>query len=129
SKALALLTSLNIPMFGSKLTLFQAAHHLAYTGICQMLTIEDIGLWISKNTKKGVYSSLANMGLLSVSSAVTITTAFRVVYDHLNTYLTKDDQQELGFDVIFVEHTLCKVSRYSKSHSLKFLHLANEEEK
>ncbi|KDQ53090.1 hypothetical protein JAAARDRAFT_100234, partial [Jaapia argillacea MUCL 33604] len=109
SEALALLTSLNIPTFSSELTSFQAAHHLAYTGICQMPTIEDIGLWISKNTNKGAYSSLANMGLLSISGAVTITAAFRVVYDHLNTYLTKDDQQELGFDVIFVEHVLCKV--------------------
>lgn len=39
-------------------------------------------------------------------------TAFKCVHDHLNLHLSERDKEILDFGPIFVEHLLCKISRW-----------------
>lgn len=105
--------NLSIPLFGRGLTLLQTANNLVFADIVAMPSVVDVAFWIAKHRTLGAYRGLQMLGFSNMSSTQSVLYAFRAVYDHLNENLTADDKKILGFSPLFLEHTLCKVARWS----------------
>ncbi|KAL0056898.1 hypothetical protein AAF712_016487 [Marasmius tenuissimus] len=68
---------------------------------------------ITATNKKGALKGLLFLGFnVRNSKPIAITLAFKCVYNFLDNHLSPQDKALLGFDVIFVEHLLCKVKRW-----------------
>lgn len=101
---------LSIPLFGKGLTLLQTVNNLVFANIVAMPTEIDVAIWIYHNQSLGAYAGLQLLGFSNMNLATSVIYAFKAVYDHLNAFLTPDDKEILGFNPIFLEHTLCKVA-------------------
>jgi hypothetical protein len=74
--------------------------------------VDEMGAVVWEINKGGV-AGLRGAGYFDAdrpSSDATVE-AFRDVYDYLNAHLTQQEKELMGFDVIMVEHMLCKFSR------------------
>lgn len=106
------IAELQIPLFNQGLTLLQTVNNLSYQNICQIPSGQEVGVWISKNTNLGAMGGLRLLNF-SLLTKVHIQVSVQCIYEHLDTFLTKKDKQDLGFDGIFLEHILCKVRRWT----------------
>ena len=116
--ALDMLKDLNkkVKLNGFKhgLTNLQFANNLVCLGLCQSPTVGEIADWIFRNPKKGAFKGLVALGFDIVGRPAHWTkAAFQVVLDHLNATLSLDNRTLLVFGTIFLEHVLCKVSRFT----------------
>ncbi|KAH8085978.1 hypothetical protein BXZ70DRAFT_866853, partial [Cristinia sonorae] len=106
----AWIVSQDVPIFRNGLTLMQFTNNLALSGICEKPTIAEMSSWISKNRKLGAYYGLLILGFnLQHGTQEWIQSAFTALYSHLDQHLSAVDKATLRFDVIFVEHILCKI--------------------
>ncbi len=64
------------------------------------------------NCTLGACTGLRLLGF-SIQPRSLIPIAFECIWEHLNTFLSDSDKNDLGFSPIFVEHVLCKVVRWS----------------
>lgn len=105
---------LNLHGFNDGLTNLQFANNLASFGLCQHPTVDEIAGWIFKHQNKGAFKGLLALGFKIQGRPEHWTkAAFQCVYDHLAATLSAQDRDELQFGTIFVEHILCKVSRFA----------------
>jgi hypothetical protein len=100
--------------FKNGLTNLQFANNLASLGLCQEPTVDEMAGWIFKHQEKGAFKGLLALGFKIRGRPVHWTkAAFQCIYDHLSATLSPKDHDELRFGAIFVEHVLCKVSRFA----------------
>jgi len=80
-----------------------------------MPTKEEMGLLVAC-LHKGATTGLANLGLIcnKSSSKVDIQNAFIALYNYLDVELTTEEKEAIGFDVLMLEHSLCKYTRLIK---------------
>ncbi|KAJ6530964.1 hypothetical protein DFH09DRAFT_1409640 [Mycena vulgaris] len=111
SSALTFILDLKILGFQSGLTPLQFANNLVFLGICDAPDAYEVANWIASNKSLRAYNGLVRLGF-SLTGYASIIAAYMVVYKHLDTNLSADDKQCLGFGTLFVEHLLCKVGRW-----------------
>ncbi|PPQ82940.1 hypothetical protein CVT24_012856, partial [Panaeolus cyanescens] len=109
------LVGLQIPGFQTGLTVFQCTNNLALAGLCIRPTTQEIVCWINKNRKLGAWRALKTLGfLIDDKSGHAVYAAFSALYQFLDTNLTDVDKKDIDFGPMFLEHLLCKVSRYNR---------------
>jgi hypothetical protein len=99
------------PQYGNVVSLALTGDYV-YAGKVLMPTVDEMGTVVWEINKGGV-AGLRGAGYFDAdrpSSDATVE-AFRDVYDYLNAHLTQQEKELMGFDVIMVEHMLCKFSR------------------
>ncbi|KAK7037431.1 hypothetical protein VNI00_011182 [Paramarasmius palmivorus] len=123
--ALALGPESKIDGFNSGITQMQLANTLALLGLCEMPNCDRMGTIIWRHSRKGAFEGLQRLGLdISRHSTETeVRQAFRCVYDFLDHKLVKRDKDILDFNAIFVEHLLCKVTRWEKAFPSKVVNM------
>ena len=109
--ALNFVTDLGIKGFGRGLTSLQFANNLWVAGIVAEPPIADMVRWLHVNKNLGATRGLGHLGF-TINTFTDLYAAFSAVHDHLDEYLSTGDKKILHFGVIFVEHVLCKVSRW-----------------
>lgn len=85
-------------------------------GLVQLLTFENMGA-ILCILKAGGIKGLSHLGYLSTFSKPTVhqaVSAFQKYYEDVKSWLTPDEVQNLPWNTIVAEHTLCKYSRMFK---------------
>jgi hypothetical protein len=117
SAALDLLDSVNKQVqlrgFCTGLTHLQFAVNLVFLGLCQPPEIDDLAKWIFANPKIGAFDGLQLLGFqIKNRPWKWIAAALEVLDEHLQKKLTNEDRDDLHFGTVFIEHLLCKVSRY-----------------
>lgn len=94
---------------------------LAYSSVCEMPTIQEMAECIT-SWNSGSLKGLQLLGLVDVFPKGTkrpekvraVVQALQEVWDFLSSKLSKEEQEEIGLDVIVLEHSLCKLSRSDK---------------
>lgn len=90
-----------------------------YAGLVEKPSIEEMGEIIWKLNKGGA-KGLSKLGIYLPAAAAKgvrrggkedCIKAFECVYSYLSTHLSQEKQKRMGFDVIMVEHLLCKYHR------------------
>lgn len=100
--------------FKDGLTNLQFANNLVALGLCHPPTIEELGHWIYKHPDKGAFKGLVLLGFEIQNRPMAWTqAALQCLHDHLQATLSPNDVKTLHFGTIFVEHVLCKVSRFN----------------
>lgn len=110
------LRSLQISGFIDGLTALQLVNNLVLAGICMQPSLDEMAEWISNHSQLGAFSGLQCLGF-HLQNRDVVRIALGLVYDHLDSHLTKRFKDILDFDtfgVLAVEHMLCKVSRWLK---------------
>ncbi|KAJ7223486.1 hypothetical protein GGX14DRAFT_339847, partial [Mycena pura] len=111
TRALELIDGLNISGFGKKsITRMQFANFLAIEGLCQQPTIEEMGSIVWQN-RKGALQGLILLGF-DVYPKSQVIRAFKCVHDFIGDNLSDSDLRQLGYGTIFLEHLLCKITRW-----------------
>jgi hypothetical protein len=109
-----LMAEMKLNGFKTGLTKLQFANNLVSLGLCRPPTVGEIAAWIHKNPEKGAFKGLVALGFNIEGRPEHWTkAAFQVVLDHLSSTLCLEDQDLLIFGTIFLEHILCKVSRFA----------------
>ena len=116
------ITTLGITGFSSGLTPLQFTNSLALAGITKEPTLEEMKVWVCAHPKKGACSGLEFLGFKlkgpgGKREKVDIGVAFDSVYRFLDQHLSAEDKSHLHFGAMFVEHALCKVSRWEARSS------------
>lgn len=113
---LQLSKAIDVAGFGSGITQMQFANTLALLGLCNLPSCDEMAKVVRANKRMGAFEGLQRLGLNvnAGSSEVDVRDAFRCVYDTLDHLLASADKVSLRFNAIFVEHLLCKVSRWEK---------------
>ena len=109
--ALDFVQSLQIKGFCSGLTPLQFANNLCIAGIVAEPSGKDMIEWLYTNRELGASKGLQHLGF-KPNTFRDFHATFLTVYGHLDKYLSTEDKQILHFGVIFVEHLLCKISRW-----------------
>ncbi|KAJ7582350.1 hypothetical protein C8J56DRAFT_793166 [Mycena floridula] len=115
--ALNLSKATGIKGFASGITQMQFANCLVFLGLVYPPSSDEMADVVLENKDKGAFEGLQRLGFAvsSHSSQPMVRSAFRCVYDFLDHNLSAEDRHILGFSAIFVEHLLCKVSRWEKA--------------
>lgn len=106
-----------------KLTRLLIAGDLAYAGVIDKPTVEEMGALIAK-VSKGAIAGMVYLNLLPGRAknyhypARQTALAFKELYDRLKEELSDDERDRMGMDAIVLEHSLCKLKRM---HKLKLL--------
>ena len=102
------------PFLRSGLTLLQFVNNLALYGICRHPTPDEMSSFISKHGEKGAFRGLNALGFNvdKPNRSEWVRAAFSIVHDHLDEHLSAEDKETLRFGAMFVEHVLCKITRY-----------------
>jgi hypothetical protein len=102
-----------------KLTAYLLAADYAYAGIVDMPTCDEMGKIIFM-IKGGGRNGLRLLRLLSSDSASELQciSAFRCLHTYLSDCLSIEERVAMHFDVIMVEHALCKLTRLDAPHGL-----------
>lgn len=101
----------------NNLTLLQLTNNLAYLGLCEKPSFDELAAWISNNDL-GAISGLEFLGFKKTLGQPRRTrTALMLLYTHLEEHLLKEDQDTLTLDTVLLEHILCKVSRWLKVYN------------
>lgn len=104
----------------ANLTVMQFANNASLLGLCLEPTASEmadflIQLAAQKARDLGGIKGLEVLGF-SLSNRqhpeIWIRAAFLAFYDHLDLHLSDTDKKELHFGAMFVEHLLCKISRF-----------------
>ncbi|KAF7321582.1 CBF domain-containing protein [Mycena kentingensis (nom. inval.)] len=114
--ALALIDSLNIWGLGrGSITRMQLANFLALSDLCEPPSVQEISAVIWEN-KKGATQGLKLLGfeVSGKQAKDRILAAVQIVQGFLDDKLGVDDKKTLGFGTIFIEHFLCKVTRWHR---------------
>ncbi|KAJ7162370.1 hypothetical protein C8R46DRAFT_854523, partial [Mycena filopes] len=99
---------------GDGLTTLQLANNLVLLGICEPPEPEVMAAWIADKGDLGAFKGLRLLGFnVQHSDPLATRAAFLCVYNHLKENLSSEDKTTLGFSVIFLEHVLCKVQRWT----------------
>jgi hypothetical protein len=116
NRALKLGEDTEIPGFGSGLTRMQLANSLAILGQCGLPSREDMADIIYIHNGMGAFEGLQRLGfnVWPGCEQSRVRQAFGCLYNFLDTNLSVTDKATLVFDPIFVEHLLCKISRWDK---------------
>ena len=110
-EALDFVQSLGIKGFSSGLTPLQFANNLWVTGIVGDPSAIDMVSWLQANRDLGAARGLRQLGF-QLNTFKDFLAAFLVVHGHLEENLSTEDKEILHFGVIFIEHLLCKISRW-----------------
>ncbi|KAG6850293.1 hypothetical protein H0H93_015235, partial [Arthromyces matolae] len=110
-EALEMVQSAELTPFGKGLTCLQFANNLVFLGIVLPPEPLDVATWISRNKDLGAVRGLQKLGF-NLTTTISVQSAFMSVYNHLDSFMTAEDKADMGFGAIFVEHLLCKVSRW-----------------
>ncbi len=96
---------------------YSATNLLAYLGIIERATLEDVEEFMSTSSPGGNRA----LGLLGfdTSNSLSRRAAFRLVYRHLERNIDEEDKKALIFSPTFVEHILCKFSRFVTACKVK----------
>lgn len=95
------------------------AGYLVYAGVITKATIAEIGDMIYV-INKGAVSGLVKLGLMKLSPAKRgfrkgnkeeYTEAFECVLTYLAQHIPEEKKSRMGFDLIMIEHLLCKFHR------------------
>ncbi|KAF8057995.1 hypothetical protein FPV67DRAFT_1428995 [Lyophyllum atratum] len=113
SSCIRMLTGLAISGFKSGLTVMQTANALAHAEIVESPTLSELADWIWQNSHLGAFAGLVALGY-KLPNRKAVYVALTIVFNHLDKHLTQLDKNILGFGTIFLEHLLCKVSRWTK---------------
>ncbi|KAJ8075901.1 hypothetical protein PM082_021533 [Marasmius tenuissimus] len=99
----------------------QLANTLALLGLCELPSCDDMANIVHTHKNKGAFEGLQHLGFsVTASSTVEeVRSAFRCVFDFLDHRLRLEDKVVLKFNAIFVEHLLCKVTRWEKAFPTK----------
>jgi hypothetical protein len=101
----------------NNLTLLQLVNNLAYLGLTQKPTLDELALWVSQNDL-GALAGLEFLGFKKTLHNPRHTrTILMLLHDHLDWHLSSEDKATLHFDTIFLEHLLCKVARWSREYN------------
>lgn len=120
------LDDINVLTFRSGLTRLQLSNYLVTLKIIEPPSPDEMAQWIHKNHGLGASVGLQALGFhLSSNYFNTTRAAFTIVYRHLDENLTNEDKDLLHFGTIFVEHLLCKVTRWTGRYS-KISHMLDE---
>ncbi|KAH9837948.1 uncharacterized protein C8Q71DRAFT_706298 [Rhodofomes roseus] len=94
------------------LTATLLASDFVYAGKVKMPTVPEMGHVVA-SLKLGARAGLIRLGLLSGVSATEgeVCTAFVLAYNHLEAKLPAAVKSRMNFDVIMLEHALCKLKR------------------
>jgi hypothetical protein len=120
-KTMALIASFQFPGFGGGLTLLHCTNAIALLKLVTLPEPEVLAVWISNNKNLGAYRGLQMLGFtLSPKKsqehvqmeAEKIQVGFKCIFAHLDVHLSMVDKALLGFNVLFVEHLLCKIARW-----------------
>jgi len=111
SSAMDMMNSLSLLGFKTGLTVFQLVNSLVFLGLAKMPSPVEVADWIFDHGKLGAYRGLQQLGF-SCPDLGSVWSAYMIVYNHLDQFLTEDDKKILGFSPIFVEHLLCKVVQW-----------------
>jgi hypothetical protein len=101
------------------LTAFLLAADYAKVGCLPMPSVLEVGVLVHKLNAGGKVG-LMKLGFSCIDEEDT-TKAFLAVFDALYELVPQERKKEIGFDVFFVEHTLCKFCRLAKSRLFKNL--------
>ncbi|KAF7974474.1 hypothetical protein HWV62_12124 [Athelia sp. TMB] len=105
--------------FKDGLTLMQTVNNLVIMKILEPPTISAMAHWTFLNNKLGAQTALRSMGF-KLTGEGAVRAAMTLIYRHLEVNMTEADKTDLGFGAIFVEHVLCKCTRWdSRLKSLK----------
>ncbi|KDR72713.1 hypothetical protein GALMADRAFT_42557, partial [Galerina marginata CBS 339.88] len=116
-----LIASFHFPGLGGGLTLLHCANAVALLKLVTLPDPEALAAWIASNQDLGAYRGLEILGFgLTPKKAgqkvemevEKIQVGFKSVFAHLDQYLSPEDKALLGFNVLFVEHLLCKITRW-----------------
>lgn len=110
-EALDFVQGLGIKGFTSGLTSLQFANNLWVAKIVADPSPDEMVSWLWANRDLGATRGLVHLGF-QLKTFKDFHAAFLIVYGHLNEHLSTEDKNILHFSVIFVEHLLCKVSRW-----------------
>lgn len=113
SSGIQMLKSLKISGFMSGLTVMQTCNALAFSNIISPPTLFELAEWIWQHQHLGAFAGLIFLGF-KLPSQKAVFIALTSIFNHLDVNLTTADKRVLGFDTIFLEHLLCKVSRWTK---------------
>lgn len=95
------------------LTALQLVNSLALLGVVTMPDVTTLADWIWARPQLGAFRGLERLGFTLINTNAT-RFAFDLVYRHIATTMSKEDQDMIGFSTIFVEHLLCKVIRWDR---------------
>ena len=109
--AIDFVQGLGIKGFTSGLTSLQFANNLWVAGIVGDPSAFDMASWLYVNRDLGAARGLKHLGL-QPETFKDFYAAFLVIHGHLDEHLSMEDKEILHFSVIFVEHLLCKISRW-----------------
>ncbi|KAL6301048.1 hypothetical protein BKA93DRAFT_739411 [Sparassis latifolia] len=105
--------SANLPQMGPLIGMLLAGD-LCHAGKFRMPSAEEMGTLVSA-VNKGAVSGLQYCSLLpDTYSRAEVVQAFKVAYNFLDTMLAEEEKVLITFNVIMVEHLLCKIQRSSK---------------
>lgn len=80
-------------------------------GFLPMPTPQDFGMLVAKINKGGV-KGLKRLGLLPPNPTLTdISDAFVTLHNHVEQALDEDTRNKMGYNVVVLEHSLCKYQR------------------
>ncbi|KAF9062573.1 hypothetical protein BDP27DRAFT_1140530, partial [Rhodocollybia butyracea] len=95
--------NIGIAGFGSGITRMQFANTFALLALCPLPSCDTMAKIVLANKHMGAFEGLQQ---------VHVQAAFCCVYDALDHMLPTSYQAKICFNAIFVEHLLCKVSRW-----------------
>jgi hypothetical protein len=111
--ALALGPASGIIGLGSNsLTGMQLANTLSLMGFCSAPTYSDMATLIYSG-KRGSLEGLQRVGF-NACSVNAVERSLTILYRVLDHHLSQDHKAAIGFGLVFLEHLLCKISRWEK---------------
>ncbi|KAJ6475688.1 hypothetical protein C8R47DRAFT_985717 [Mycena vitilis] len=113
SSTIKLLAELEIPAFKTGLTAMQLVNTLAFSKVVQLPTVTEMAEWISDNPKLGAVTGLSLLGFRT-GTRDQIQASYICFHHILEKFLTRADQEGVGFHPPFTEHVLCKTPRWDK---------------
>ncbi|THU79241.1 hypothetical protein K435DRAFT_560851, partial [Dendrothele bispora CBS 962.96] len=113
-KTLTWIHELDVDGFKSGLTPLQATNNLSLAGICHPPSLDEILAFVWRNKALGAYRGLVESNF-DVFSFAAVKASLLLIFTHINNSLSSSAKEIFDFDRfpwMFVEHALCKVSRY-----------------
>jgi hypothetical protein len=120
-KTMELIASFQFPGLGGGLTLLHCINAIALLKLVTLPEPESLAVWMSNNKDLGAYKGLQILGFSLAQKkpgeqvnmeAEKIQVGFKCVFAHLDEHLSTVDKTLLGFNALFVEHLLCKITRW-----------------
>ena len=112
-----------LPAMGT-LSIYLLIADMVAAGVVDLPTIQDSGFIINIMDAGGI-KGLKSMGYLPNSfkphtqSAQIVSAAFEEYYKNVESLLTIEERENMPWNTIVAEHTLCKLTRFQKAHHYK----------